>query len=99
MNPLNGPSDYLKASLLGGAGFIFLLGLMLCLTCVGAIVGLPLIATSLTSITNSRKGACPDCGTELVVIPTFMGPSGFRCHACRRHLVAQNGTIEPHPGR
>ncbi len=71
---------------------LYLAGLLLILTVVGAIIGIPLIlatyaldAIALSILLNPRLKttvvACPSCGRKKRVLPTVMDT--FRCSRCK----------------
>lgn len=68
-------------------------GFVLCLTGIGAIIGIPLIVFGLyQSITMPFKqfetggyiGPCPYCGTELGMVEAW---TALNCHVCRKRVV------------
>jgi len=74
---------------------LIIVGAMLCLTGLGAILGIPLIICgALAPLAGPMigmgelKGACPWCGAH---VASFMRRPGFFCHACSRRIVIRKG--------
>jgi hypothetical protein len=75
------------------AGLI-LPGALLCLTGIGAIIGVPMIVIGLFGPIvgplmglTSMTGPCPWCGTQALSPPGTR--LGFDCPACKRRIVLQ----------
>lgn len=67
------------------------LGLLLCVTGIGAIIGIPLIIIALISPIvggvvglAARKGECPWCGTT---VTHFNTSKGIDCPTCKKRIV------------
>lgn len=82
---------------MGGSmvGFVLIVvGALLCLTGIGAIVGIPLIVVgflvpAITSLLGlgALKGVCPWCGGD-VVSPTVA--LGVDCPSCKKRIVIRD---------
>jgi len=66
-------------------------GVLLCLTGIGALLGIPLIIAGHLALVimpfagkSARVGACPYCGHQVTMATTS---SGVTCRACRRRVV------------
>ncbi|MBN2432584.1 MAG: hypothetical protein JXQ27_14000 [Acidobacteria bacterium] len=66
-------------------------GALLCLTGIGALLGIPLIFAGHLALLimpfagkSARVGACPYCGHQVTMSTTS---SGVTCRACRRRIV------------
>lgn len=72
-------------------GFILIvIGVMVSLTGVGLIIGIPLILAGLAYPFIARsliKGHCPYCGSTVSVLGS---KSGVTCRSCRKHIVIQD---------
>lgn len=77
------------------APIMVIFGALLCLTGLGAILGIPLIiggvlaplAGPMIGISEA-KGACPWCGAA---VASFVKRPGFFCHACSRRIAIHDG--------
>jgi DNA-directed RNA polymerase subunit RPC12/RpoP len=72
-----------------------IVGAMLCLTGLGAILGIPLIVCGVIAPLagpmiglGELKGACPWCGAH---VASFMKRPGFFCHACSKRIAIRRG--------
>ena len=75
-----------KGETFGAGGLVSLIGLLLCLTCYGAIVGIPMMiwghANSYypmcsncgTKLASYKVRICPACGTNFNCIPPILRP-------------------------
>lgn len=78
----------------GPAGCLFLIGVLLCLTGVGAFVGVPLIIVALLLPflgtlmgLGAVKGECPWCGMPVV---GASAAKGIDCPACKKRIVIKD---------
>jgi hypothetical protein len=74
---------------------LIIVGIMLCLTGLGAILGIPLIVCGVIAPLagpmiglGELKGACPWCGAH---VASFMKRPGFFCHACSKRIAIRRG--------
>ncbi len=83
-----------------GLGFISI-GLLLSLTGIGAIIGIPMILIGLvmpfsvggfTGLMGmiTKKGNCPYCNFAITVTPM----PGIDCPACKKRILNQNGILK-----
>jgi len=80
-----------------GAGCMQIIGVLLCLTGIGAIVGIPLIimgfaAPAVTGAITGEimiKSSCPACGQAIEDIKK----PGYDCPACGERLIAKEKTM------
>jgi len=64
------------------------LGFVLCLTIVGAVVGLPMILADLRrKKTGSFTGKCPHCDSKLVI---YGDQEGVDCRTCKGRVVRKD---------
>lgn len=77
------------------------IGTVLCLTGIGMVLGIPLVLLGLVlPITLPllgrlrRVGACPHCGTNVII---FIGATAATCPDCHRRLLVRSGTLRPAP--
>lgn len=77
------------------APIMIIFGAMLCLTGLGAFLGVPMIIGGVLAPLagpmiglGEFKGACPWCG---VAVASFIKRPGFFCHACSRRIAIHNG--------
>ncbi len=73
------------------APMCIIVGTMLCLTGLGAFLGVPMIIAGVLSPLlgpmigiGEPKGKCPWCGTG---ISNVFNASGFECHACSKKIA------------
>jgi predicted RNA-binding Zn-ribbon protein involved in translation (DUF1610 family) len=71
-----------------------IVGTMLCLTGLGAILGIPMIFGGVLApilgpmiVIGEPKGKCPWCGTR---VSNVFNASSFACHECGNKIDAQN---------
>jgi predicted amidophosphoribosyltransferase len=71
-----------------------IVGAMLCLTGLGAILGIPMIIGGIAApilgpmiCLGEPKGACPWCGTK---VSNVFNASSFECHECGKRIDAHN---------
>ncbi|MDO3374681.1 hypothetical protein QJ529_18615 [Bacillus paranthracis] len=75
-------------SLLTGAFFIAI-GVILCITIIGAIVGIPLIIFGLPFIVGSfgfQRIECPNCSRKQIV---KKGSGKFKCQSCNKNTLIE----------
>jgi DNA-directed RNA polymerase subunit RPC12/RpoP len=67
---------------------------MLCLTGLGAVLGVPMIIGGILApilgpmiCLGEPKGKCPWCGTK---VSNVFNASSFDCHECGKRIDAQN---------
>jgi len=79
-----------------GLGCLIPLGIVLCFTGIGALVGIPLILLGLFYSVfeplkglGALKGECPWCGMK--VLRPEGGAVGVTCQACKKRIVIKNG--------
>ncbi len=75
---------------LATSGCLFMVGVLLTATGVGAIIGLPMIiAAFLAPFLGFTwiKGACPYCGSQVSTMGT---QKGVTCPACKKRIVIRN---------
>ncbi|HUA99536.1 MAG TPA: hypothetical protein VMA34_14495 [Terracidiphilus sp.] len=72
-----------------------MVGVMLCLTGLGAFAGVPLIIVGICAPLigsllglSELKGACPWCGTKIASIMNHK--HGFYCHACSQKIEVRD---------
>jgi len=70
---------------------LLIVGTMLCLTGLGAFLGVPMIAAGIFAPLlgpmlglGAVKGKCPWCGASIGAVT---GIKGFYCHACSKKIV------------
>jgi DNA-directed RNA polymerase subunit RPC12/RpoP len=93
-------NDKVKGAASGFAGggciaIIFgVVGLILCCTGIGAIIGIPLIFGAIFAPflgagmgLSTIKGPCPFCGYQLTAQPT---DPGINCPACKKRVVIRD---------
>lgn len=73
----------------------FLVGLGLCFTGIGAILGVPLMIYSFfikfpKEMVGIYSGACPHCDTNVMARRDL---SGFDCPTCKRRIVRQGDSF------
>lgn len=72
-----------------GSSALGLVGILLCCTIIGAIIGIPLIlGTMLGPKKGGYRGSCPHCGTTMSV---GVIQAGANCHACKGRVVVKEG--------
>ncbi len=88
----------LGASILTG-GITIIIGLLLCFTVIGSIIGLPLIVIGLAQVVLSPfTGAffmfkrCPYCQASLLV--TRQQKGSMKCQRCKNRLIMKNQKLE-----
>jgi DNA-directed RNA polymerase subunit RPC12/RpoP len=71
-----------------------IVGTMLCLTGLGAILGIPMIIGGVLApllgpmiVIGEPKGKCPWCGTK---VSNVFNASGFDCHGCNKRIAVEN---------
>jgi DNA-directed RNA polymerase subunit RPC12/RpoP len=71
-----------------------IVGTMLCLTGLGAILGIPMIIGGILApilapmiVIGEPKGECPWCGTK---VSNVFNAAHFECHECGQKIDAQN---------
>ncbi len=76
------------------APIMIIVGVMLCLTGLGAFLGVPLIIGGVLAPLagpmiglNELKGECPWCGAA---VSSLVKKPGFPCHACNRRIDIRN---------
>jgi DNA-directed RNA polymerase subunit RPC12/RpoP len=76
------------------APMCIIVGTMLCLTGLGAILGVPVIIGGVLApilgpmiVIGEPKGMCPWCGTK---VSNVFNASSFDCHQCGKKIDAQN---------
>jgi DNA-directed RNA polymerase subunit RPC12/RpoP len=76
------------------APMCIIVGTMLCLTGLGAFLGVPMIIAGVLSPLlgpmigiGELKGKCPWCGTAL---SNIVNAPGFNCHVCSKRIAVQN---------
>lgn len=76
------------------APMCIIVGTMLCLTGLGAFLGVPMIIAGVLSPLlgpmigiGEPKGKCPWCGTA---VTNVFNASGFECHACSKRIAVRN---------
>jgi hypothetical protein len=77
---------------------LIIVGTLLCLTGLGAILGIPLIIGAILAPLllpligmGTIQGKCPWCGTSVSSITTH--PQGFYCHACSNKVAIDHRTF------
>ena len=72
------------------APIMIIVGVLLCLTGLGAILGIPLIIGGVLAPLagpmiglGELKGSCPWCG---IAVTSILSKSGFYCHACSKRI-------------
>ncbi len=90
---VNGFFTGISAGLITASIFI-LVGFLLCLTGIGAIIGVPLIIGGIASPfigpvagLTSIKGKCPYCESEVQASST---DKGVTCAACKKRIVIRD---------
>jgi len=82
---------------------LYLAGLILTITIIGSVIGIPLIlstyvldALALSSLMNPKekivKVSCPDCGKGKFIMPSSM--KEFRCNRCGGLVEVETTTNE-----
>jgi DNA-directed RNA polymerase subunit RPC12/RpoP len=76
-----------------GAGVIFIIGMLLTATGIGAIIGIPLMIVGIifpfVNIGNSTLiGSCPYCGNEIIALKN---EPGVTCKACKQRIIVRDG--------
>jgi DNA-directed RNA polymerase subunit RPC12/RpoP len=73
---------------------MIIVGTLLCLTGLGAFLGVPLIVGAVVAPLagpmigfGALKGKCPWCGTT---VSSILNARGFDCKACNQHVAVQN---------
>jgi DNA-directed RNA polymerase subunit RPC12/RpoP len=76
------------------APILIILGTLLCLTGLGAILGVPMILVAVFAPLlgpligiGALKGKCPWCGTA---VSSILNVPGFSCHACKHRIAIEN---------
>jgi DNA-directed RNA polymerase subunit RPC12/RpoP len=99
------PHQSVKSTIEGGFAGLYLgiiavpilaiVGTLLCLTGLGAIVGVPMIAAAIVAPLlgpmiglGTLRGKCPWCGTAVSNITSH--PQGFYCHACSKRMAVED---------
>jgi hypothetical protein len=83
--------------LLSGVGtgiFMIAIGIVLSLTGIGAIIGIPLILMGLVAPFIGplmTKGRCPYCGNFII---SSMGSRGVKCRVCKKRSVVSGGEFK-----
>lgn len=91
--PVKGPFSGLLFGVLA-APVMIIVGIMLCLTGLGAILGVPMIIGGVLAPLagpmigfGAIKGKCPLCGEPVSSIP---GVESFHCEACHKQIAVRN---------
>ncbi|MFZ4400579.1 MAG: hypothetical protein ACOYO1_11135 [Bacteroidales bacterium] len=77
-----------------GTAYVFLIiGIVLCFTGIGALIGIPLILAGIAlpflNIGNSKiKGKCPYCNYDVY---SFKYEPGVTCPSCRQRILIRHG--------
>lgn len=78
----------------GSAGCLITLGALLCLTGIGAIIGIPIILGGILALfvgplmgLGNVKGKCPYCGH---LVSTMTKQTGVTCPSCKKRIVVKN---------
>ncbi|WP_202822933.1 DUF5362 family protein [Bacillus cereus] len=69
--------------------FFLIIGIILCLTIIGAIAGIPLIIFGLPFIVGSfgfQRVDCPNCNRKQTV---KKGIGNFKCHSCNKNTLIE----------
>ena len=73
---------------------LIIVGTMLCLTGLGAFLGVPMIIAGVLAPLlgpmigiGELKGKCPWCGTE---VSNVVNAPGFDCHVCSKRIAVEN---------
>jgi hypothetical protein len=81
----------------GTFGCMFVAGLLLTFTGIGAIIGIPMMLASILALVvgpftgiGQVKGPCPHCGQKV-----SGKPPGVDCPACRRRVVIRDKKLFP----
>jgi len=76
------------------APMCLIVGTMLCLTGLGAFLGVPMIVAGVLAPLlgpmigiGELKGKCPWCGTA---VSNVVNAPGFACHACSQRIAVEN---------
>lgn len=77
------------------AGCMVAIGVVLCLSGVGAILGLPLLVmgwlqsnNAANNVASARGGACPYCGGEV-----WLTADRANCHQCGQLIILRNNRL------
>jgi DNA-directed RNA polymerase subunit RPC12/RpoP len=74
-----------------GLGCLIPAGVVLCLTGIGALIGIPLIIAGIVApivgLVSSIKGPCPYCGSA---VTTSKSSQGVTCRACKKRVVVRD---------
>jgi DNA-directed RNA polymerase subunit RPC12/RpoP len=98
------PAEIEKAPIQGAfSGLLFgalavpilvVVGTMLCLTGLGAFLGVPMIIAAILAPLvgplvgfGALRGRCPWCGTQ---VSSVLNNKAFYCHACSKRVAIQN---------
>ena len=72
---------------------LVIVGTLLCLTGLGAILGIPMILAAVLAPLlgpligiGALKGKCPWCGTA---VSSVVNVPGFHCHACKKRIAIE----------
>jgi hypothetical protein len=78
----------------GVSGCLVPVGVLLCFTGIGAIIGIPILIAGLAALVigpllglGTKKGKCPWCGS---VVMSAFGSRGFDCPVCKNRIVVRN---------
>ena len=72
-----------------GGNALGFIGLLLCFTGIGAIIGIPLMIVALKGPKKGGYvGACPHCGPRAAVSQIH---AGANCPACKGRIVVKDG--------
>ncbi|PEQ33366.1 hypothetical protein CN467_21895 [Bacillus cereus] len=69
--------------------FLMICGVILCLTIIGAIAGIPLVIAGLPFIVGSlgfQRVECPNCNRKQTV---KKGIGNFMCHRCNKNTLIE----------
>lgn len=77
---------------------LVIVGTMLCLTGLGAVLGVPMILAAVFAPLlgpmiglGALKGKCPWCGTS---VSSVANAKDFNCHACGKRIAIHHRTFE-----
>ena len=90
----------LSLIMFGGLGVVMIIvGIILSLTIIGAIIGIPLIFFGILTIIISpfgglamfkaKKSKCPYCGALVILT----GNPAFNCPLCKKRLIVKEGQL------